>query len=192
LKNKKLNDFKLISNLLINRLHQYRFAFAGTEKLSVKLEFFDLYEILKPITHLWHHEATKKGLTFLYDDIKTLPAIYSDKELLQCILFNIISNAIKYSYKNNDIKFSGEASKTGGYSIKIINRGIKIDPTERELIWKLSYRSYAARKTDARGMGVGLSVSRELARLINASISLLDETGDYTIFEIKSKGKGNV
>lgn len=112
--------------------------------------------------------------------------MYTDGEIIQFILFNIISNAIKYSHMDTEIKIYTEVKSDGkNFKLGVINEGIQICDSDRYKIFENGYRADEAKKVDARGMGIGLPVSRGLALKLKGSLSLLENTGSKTIFELR-------
>jgi len=186
LKKMKLQDFRVVTELLINRLHQFRFAFAGLQETAIKPERVDLYRLCMPITHLWHHEARQKSLKFLYDDLKGIKPVFTDRQLLQFVIFNLISNAIKYSHRERSIRLYAKV-EDGTFTFGVSNHGIVISEEEQNLIFESGFRTEAARKKDARGMGIGLGVARMLIRRMEGNICLVVSNETQTVFEIKAK-----
>lgn len=182
-KRMKIEDLKKVAQLLINRLHQYRFAFAGVSNMKLDIEDVNLMDALMPITHLFYHEAGNKSLHFLYDDLKGVSA-RTDKETIQFIGFNLISNAIKYSTRGTSIELYAQRN---GRSIVfgVRNIGIPIPIDDQQKIFELGYRSDDARKSDARGLGVGLDVCKKLSKELGGSIRLVNGSGNKTIFEVE-------
>lgn len=182
-KKKKIEDLKKVAQLLINRLHQYRFAFAGVANMELKIDSVNLMDALMPITHLFYHDAGNKGLKFKYDELRDI-TVYSDQETIQFIGFNLISNAIKYSSKGTQIElYAYRNNKSISFGVR--NVGIQIPADEQLKIFGLGYRTEAARKSDARGLGVGLDVCKKLAKELGGSIRLLDGSGNKTTFEVE-------
>lgn len=183
MKAKKLEDFGLIARLLINRLHQFRFAFAGLHEYRVKLSDVNLYDVCMPITHLWYHEATRKGIRFLYDRLRGT-RLRTDEELVQFLLFNLISNAIKYSHRGSEVEVFAEERGADRIALGVANQGIEIAEDERDRIFQVGYRGEAARRADARGMGIGLSVCRQIAGVLGGSISFDRDEKGRNVFEV--------
>jgi len=182
-KRKKLEDFGLIAKLLINRLHQFRLAFAGLSEYRVKYGQVKMYDLCMPITHLWYHEATRKRIRFHYDGLRGVE-VRTDSDLVQFILFNLVSNAIKYSEKGSEIELYAEKRGRDKFAFGVRNVGLEIPEDERHRIFQLGYRAEAARRADARGMGIGLNVCRQLAAVLEGSIALLDGDGSKNVFEV--------
>jgi len=184
-KRMKLEDLRLIADLLINRLHQYRLAFGGPKEIEARLSSQNLYELIKPITHLWYHEAETKRLTFRYDEIRECGEVLTDPDLLRFLLFNLVSNAIKYAHPDTQIEIYGHVTGEEVYSIGVRNVGIPIEGEDRYRIFEPRYRGEEAQRQDARGMGIGLSVCTDIARRLGGRIRLLDCTDDRTVFELE-------
>lgn len=181
-KKRKLEDLKIIAQLLINRLHQFRYAFAGTSEVQLRADQHNLYEICMPITHLWHHEARRKSLNFIYDDLRGLPKIIVDREIFQAVMFNLISNAIKYSNRNTEIRLFAERHLSK-YRVGVTNQGIGISDGAK--VFQPYYRSPIARRHDARGMGIGLAVCKQLMAVCGGSIRVEDPRPQSTTFIIE-------
>jgi signal transduction histidine kinase len=185
LRRKKLEDLRLVADLLLKRLHTYRFAFAGSNTLVTRLTEVNLYDTLMPITHLWYHESSRKGIRFEYNELRN-HSIVTDRDALQFIAFNLISNAIKYSHHHRDIELYAEedfAHKQVIFGVR--NFGIPIAEEDVFKIFDLGYRSEAAKKADPRGLGVGLSVCKSLVQELGGSISCINNSGAPTVFEVQ-------
>jgi len=175
--------------LLINRLHQFRFAFAGVHS-TPKYELFDIYETCMPITHLWYHESKRKKLRFVYDELRGCSKLFSSKELFQFVIFNVVSNAIKYSRNLSEVQLYAKDNSDGRIRIGVRNKGIGIPEEERNYIFSRGFRAENARRYDSRGMGIGLSVCRQICSVLRGTIQLLEKTEPWTVFEISLPQKG--
>ncbi len=184
-KRMKLEDLRLVAELLINRLHQYRLAFGGPQEIEAHLSEESLYDLLMPITHLWYHEAEQKNLSFRYDEVRNCGKVNTDPELLRFLLFNLLSNAIKYADDNTTIEVYGNVDDKENYRVGVRNRGLPIEGEDRFRIFEPRYRGEEAKRRDSRGMGIGLSVCRGIAQRLGGRVRLLDETGDLTVFELE-------
>ncbi len=183
-KEKKLEDLKLVSRLLLNRLHLFRFAFAGVSNLKLKVDNVNIMKSIMPITHLFYHDAGSKGLRFIYDELRG-HIVRSDEETIQFVAFNLISNAIKYSKRGTKIEVYADKMTSGAVRLGVRNVGLPISPEDQEKIFTLSFRAEDAKKWDARGLGVGLDVSQKLMREIGGSIRLVNGSGNKTVFEVE-------
>lgn len=129
----------------------------------------ELKGLLKPGQYIVHNTAEPLD-------------VMSDKKLLRNILFNLVSNAIKFSGENNPIEIS--SSRTGnGFSIRVQDKGIGISEKDQEHLFSSFFR--AANATNIQGTGLGLHLVKRYADLLGGIINLqsrLDEGTSVTIF----------
>ena len=72
----------------------------------------------------------------------------------------------------------------GGASIRIGDRGPGIPESERELVFEPFYRASTASLASARGLGLGLSLVRRIARLHGGDVRCLARISGGTVFEV--------
>jgi len=104
-----------------------------------------------------------------------------DKKLLKNIMFNLISNAIKFTPDNGKIEIKTEVSPE---NIKIIvkDNGMGIMLEDQKHLFERFYRGYNA--THIQGTGLGLHIVTKYIELMNASISFESEENKGTLFKI--------
>lgn len=118
-----------------------------------------------------------------------IPHSLSDYDKLQQILLNIIENACKYSPQNSTIKISASEQNKKNI-IKIRDEGIGIEKDAIPKIFDKFYRIGDSTKNIAQGSGLGLYISAELAKKINAEIKVQSDTSPanhYTEFQITTQ-----
>ena len=93
----------------------------------------------------------------------------SDKQLLESIVYNLISNAIKYSKANAKIEVSLFKPVDNQLSIQVKDNGFGIKKEEQQLIFERLYQSNEHLKT---GTGIGLAIVKQYVDLLNGSIDL--------------------
>ena len=97
--------------------------------------------------------------------------IQADGGLLRQILHNLLSNAIKYNVEQGWIHLS-TAALPQGVEIIVANSSAGIPAAERNRIFERFYRADPARSRNVEGVGLGLSVSREIARAHGGDLTL--------------------
>lgn len=110
--------------------------------------------------------------------------VRADAALLKQVLHNLISNAIKYNVENGwvDITASGSA---GMAEVIVANASHGIPASQRERIFERFYRADPARSRSIDGVGLGLSVSREIARAHGGELLLLPGGENETRFVLR-------
>ncbi len=97
--------------------------------------------------------------------------VSTDGMALYRIVTNILSNAIKYSYPNNEVKISASEDENS-VKLSVKDNGIGIKTEEIPRIFERFYRASNSSETNAKGMGLGLALVKHLASMINAKIEV--------------------
>ena len=143
-------------------------AQADAAQLRLQLEPFDLSAALLALAEDTRMLAPGLQVT---EDIAPGIGVSADGNLLTQILHNLISNAIKYNVEGGWIRIA--ASRTPECATVVIsNASAGIDEEERGRLFERFYRADRARGRQVDGVGLGLSLSRELARAHGGHLEL--------------------
>ena len=128
--------------------------------------------------------AQKKGLEFnLYVDPGLPQAICGDERRIRQIIINLIGNAIKFT-KEGSISLNITRPDKNTWGIEVIDTGIGI-PAEAQASIFEPFRQVQSEVTrDNRGIGLGLSITKQLVELMNGKIVLESEPGIGSTFTI--------
>lgn len=145
---------RIVSDLLVlSRL--------DNKRISWKIETFSPAVFLDHIYDVMSVEAKNRSHTFERDYPSDMPAITGDREKLQQVLINIVSNAMKYTPDGGEIVLSAQAEKNG-ISICVRDTGIGIPAEDVPRLFERFYRVEKARTSDAGGTGLGLAIAKEI------------------------------
>jgi two-component system, OmpR family, heavy metal sensor histidine kinase CusS len=153
-------------------------------RLQLARETIDLSEILASVVEDWQAQAP--ALT-MENDLAPGVRVEGDANLLEQALQNLASNAVKYNRPGGRVRFELRRMATHAV-VRISNTGPGIAPADRERIFERFFRGDPSRgRTD--GVGLGLSLSREIVRAQGGDIVLLPVTGqgsdEVTVFEVR-------
>lgn len=116
--------------------------------------------------------------------------VLGDRDLLSQVLQNLISNAIKYNLANGWITLKAyQGDKT--IQITITNSSQDIPPSEGDRIFERFYRGDPARTRRIEGIGLGLSLSREIAKAHQGELTLDQTSLGQTAFTLKLSSRNN-
>jgi PAS domain S-box-containing protein len=116
-------------------------------------------------------------------DSDELPILEGNPLRLRQLFMNIISNALKYSKKDQAVKIEIRSTLTdAGATISIRDNGIGFDEEYKEKIFGLFERLHTRDKYP--GTGIGLSICKRIAELHHGTISASSVLGEYSIFEV--------
>lgn len=163
-----LNDFLSLSKL-------------EEGKVRVKPQPLDLIQFIKRL--LEDLELTKKkGQKIILSHSKPWMSVYLDPKLLNHILINLISNAIKYSNENQtiDIEIVGN---TRDLIIHVKDLGIGIPEEDQDKLFQRFFRAENA--TNLQGTGLGLHIVKQYTELMGGSINFKSKPGLGSTFTLQ-------
>ena len=161
-------------------------------KLNLKLESLDINEIIKRNIELNEVIAKKKNINIVFENYDLIPKTLFDKNKIEQVLNNLISNAIKYSPENTSTKVYSFISGDN-ITVAVEDEGQGIPEKEHKLLFqpftKLSVKATAGEKST----GLGLAIVRIIINGHGGKIWVDSEPGKGSTFyfslPIKSKTK---
>ena len=151
-----------------------------TNKILINIAPFMISELIVSIGLMFGANAERTGIEFEVDTTENLPeAIYSDQIRLQQILINVIGNAFKYTdHGSVSVKFDWVDGKL---IVNVTDTGPGIASEHQEDIFNAFSRYSSGGK---KGAGLGLSISAQLAKKLNGSLSLQSQLGKGSVFTL--------
>jgi signal transduction histidine kinase len=151
----------------------------------------DLTALCNGVIHLWEPLITQKGRT-LTGTIPPGPvAVMGSPSFLRRVVTNLIMNAFKYGSEGGRIDLS-LAAEDGLAVIRVADDGIGIPPEDLPHIFEFLYRGRQARRNPDGGLGLGLSLVRQIVERHGGTITAESEEGKGTsmIVRIPLAGDG--
>lgn len=127
-------------------------------------------------------QAAVKNITILLDCEKVIN-VNTDEDALYSILDNLVSNAIKYSNPDSQIKV--RITKSDKIYIKVIDNGMGIKDSEKEKVFQKFSRMSNKPTGGENSTGLGLSIVKKLTDLIGGKITFESEYGKGTTFSLE-------
>ncbi len=171
---------------LVNQLIDFRKMELGQTKLVV--EKFDLIQFIDAIVQSFQVLATKKQITLSFQHAEKQMFVWLDKEKMEKIIYNLISNAIKYTPDENSITIHCWDTKND-ICIDVSDTGIGIAQNELKHIFDRFFRAEVD-SNNAGGHGIGLTLVKGLTEMQKGTISVSSKPGEGTSFTLTFK-KGN-
>lgn len=163
---------KLVTDLLI--LSRY-----DNNKVKKEITEFDLGDLVKRCQEKLQLEINKKGHEVECFVTANVPPVKADKDGIERVVLNIMTNSIKYTPENGNIKIYVGFVYNDAY-IKIIDNGIGIPEEDLNRIFERFYRVDKARTREMGGTGLGLSIAKEILDQNKGSIDIKSEKGKGT------------
>ncbi len=151
--------------------------------LELNLENIVPTEWLPAVLRPWEELARQKQIEWAVSLPAKMPAIRVDPTRFSQIIGNLISNAIKYSQPSGQIKLSA-GTENNMFWLQVSDNGPGIEADEQEKIFQPLYRT-PQKNLSYEGMGLGLSIVRDLVQAHHGKVVLNSEPGigsQFTIF----------
>ena len=126
--------------------------------------------------------ARQNGLRFKFFYPGKEMLFFTDGGLLMSVLRNLIDNAFKYTTKGGVLV--GVRKRCGYGVIQVWDTGIGIDPQYKELVFEECFQVGNVMRDRTKGLGIGLSIARRMARLLQGDVTFRSRLGCGTVFEI--------
>lgn len=127
--------------------------------------------------------ADSKHIEFTYESNFRYLNVWFDRDKMDSILRNLISNAIKYTPENGKVHISASESRDT-WKIEISDTGIGIPADEQKRIFRSCFRASNALNTRVSGTGVGLILVRKLMYLHKGKIYMKSAVQEGTTIDI--------
>ncbi len=165
---------RLVNNMLnVSRIEEGRIIY--------NVETFRMSEATKEIFVEFQIEAQHKGLAFTYNCPPNISdTVYADKDRLQEVVINFVSNAIKYTETGSvEINLSNPSAHT--IRLEIVDTGPGITALEQRRLFQKFYR-VQAKVGKTIGTGLGLYISKLLIKKFGGAIGVISEENKGSTF----------
>jgi signal transduction histidine kinase/CheY-like chemotaxis protein len=158
-------------------------------KATVRAETVGLPELLHDLNELMRPQFREKGLQLdLVIDEGTPPSLITDGEKLRQIVVNFLSNALKFTEQGGAtlrLSFNkGDDAESLPVALSVQDSGIGIPAEKQGLVFEAFSQVDGSTSRRYGGTGLGLTISRELARLIGARIDISSQEGTGSTFTL--------
>jgi DNA-binding response OmpR family regulator/two-component sensor histidine kinase len=169
---------------LVNQLLDFRKM--EVQEFSVHLSRQDIISFIRDITFSFSDISEKKDIELLFKTNIEVLETYFDKDKLEKILFNLLSNAFKYTPAAGKVQvevvFSGNEKGSNSIQLIVKDSGIGIPKEMHEKIFERFYQLSSPGDIQSSGSGIGLVITKEFVKLHGGSIAVESEPEKGTSF----------
>ena len=174
----KINQaVQLLYNLLENLL---TWSQSQTGNISYNPKPFSIDKTIKNSVSLYNISAEKKAISFIYNQKENRLA-YGDEDMVNTILRNLISNAVKFSNNNTTIEIKVEQTKNN-FTIEVKDKGVGIEQEYIDNLFRIDKKHKTVGTSGEKGTGLGLILCKEFVEKHNGNIWVKSEVGKGTSF----------
>lgn len=164
---------------LVNDLLEVARSQAG--RLKVQTSPQDIVAIISATLAELKPLADEKQHTVIFTPSQALPPVLADKDKLQEVMVNLISNAIKYTPAGGRIEI-GVKPEEGRVVVWVKDNGIGIAPEDQVKLFQRFFRVESDETRDIQGTGLGLFIVRQIIEHMNGKIWLASAKGQGSTF----------
>lgn len=161
---------------LIDQLLEFRKMQAG--KLKLSLQETDVVMFVKGICRMFDDAAESKEIAYSFESSEPAHAMFLDQQMIDKVVFNLLSNAFKYTPAKGSISVS--LSFTDVMTIRVADTGVGIPQEKRvQLFSRFMQSSYTG-----ESFGIGLHLTHELVRTHHGEIAYQENEGGGSVFMV--------
>ncbi|MCL5743064.1 MAG: CHASE2 and HATPase_c domain-containing protein [Acidobacteria bacterium] len=161
--------------------------FLNVERLSagqieIKRELFALSELAAICVERARPLAERKQIRITMEAVPE-DSMAGDRELMEYALYNLLTNAVKYSPQATEVTVSGRR-EGARFRISVRDQGIGMDQKEVHKIFQKFYRTKKAEESGEVGTGIGLSIVQEIITQHGGTIEVTSRPGEGSCFTL--------
>ena len=174
---RNVNVLLRMSNNLIN--------FEQTNLYSSELYIseYELNSFMTEIIKSFQSYADAKGINFTYDSSFHYLNVWFDKQKMDSVVRNIISNALKYTLNDGEVHIYAE-EKGNHWSIEVKDTGIGIPSKEQKKLFNEHFRGSNVINSKISGSGIGMVLTQRFVKFHKGKIALTSVEGKGTTIKI--------
>ncbi len=175
-----VNESERLTRLLNNVLD---FSKIEQGKRIYRPETASLSEIIQGAARAMEYPLSKQGFKLHVQADEGLPEVRVDRDAIEQAILNLLHNAMKYSGESREIELRLQR-KDGHALIQVVDRGVGIDPREKERIFEKFYRIPSEENKRLPGTGLGLALVSHIVKAHRGYIEVESTPGKGSTFSI--------
>lgn len=166
--------------LLVNDI----LALSSIQATTLKIEEFDLIDLINQILKRYKIYSVTKGYEFIFNSPFKL-IVKADKKRIEQVIYNLINNAINYTGSDNKVFIN--VIKNDIIRVEVTDTGMGISKDKIPYIWDKYYHSSNKHKRNVVGTGLGLSIVKSIleSHNFNYGVETKKNNGTTFYFEIR-------
>lgn len=166
---------------MVNQLLDFRKL--EEQELRLNKTSADIIRFLKELSYSFTDIAENKRINFSFETSQELLFTTFDQEKLERIMFNLLSNAFKFTPVGGDVAVKVDAGEKT-LKIKVKDTGIGIAKDKQEKIFERFFQNEVPGSMVNQGSGIGLSITKEFVRLHGGEVTVESKVNEGSVFTV--------
>ncbi len=171
-----------------DKLHKQMMQFLDFRRINIRkgsleIASINLVDFIQHKVFAFKVLADKKHIQLTFDYQQEELIINCDEKILDKIISNLISNAIKYTNDGGKVSLNLNWTEKK-WNLSVLDTGIGIPKKDQKKIFTLFYRTQTARNSGSTGSGVGLVLASDLAKTLGGTVKLVSSDEQGTEFAV--------
>ncbi len=158
-------------------------------RMEVNIEPTSIVDLIEGLVGIMRPQADIAEATIEVKVARNLPVIETDPGKLQQILYNFLSNAVKFSPRGGVITITADRfarqHEAPGVRVGVSDQGPGVPDDMQDTIFEKFRQADASHTREHAGTGLGLAICRELAEMLGATVALVSEPGQGATFYVE-------
>jgi signal transduction histidine kinase len=178
-----IERYSLLQLALITDVLDFSRLAAG--RISLHVERFDLRPLLDEIVGSLAARAAGMGVRLVADVADDVPPLETDRLKLQEVLRNLVDNALKFTPAGAVLVTAHRTSDGEQAVLEVRDTGVGIAPDDLPHLFEPFYQVGRSSTRTTGGVGLGLSIARQLITLLGGRVSVTSTPGTGTTFRVE-------
>lgn len=154
-------------------------------KYKTSAEEVDIVDIMNAVKATADPLAIKKGISLWFEAMTGIPIVLTDWEAARKILTNLVGNALKFTDAGGSVTVSAKTDDSGTLTVEVSDTGCGVAQEDLALIFDRFGQASSTHPEGEQGSGLGLSLSRQLAAMIGATLEVTSQPGEGSTFSLR-------
>jgi two-component system, OmpR family, sensor histidine kinase VicK len=154
-----LQEADRMTRLIQDLLH---LSHLDSRKATFNKQSISLEPLLEEVADRFRLQCEERNISFTLSIHPPVPNVYADKDKLNQVLDNLVSNAVKYTPDGGSVALVLQTNRQGMVEVGVADTGIGIPKKDLGRIFERFYRVDKARSRSLGGTGLGLAIAQEI------------------------------
>jgi signal transduction histidine kinase len=152
-------------------------------RVTISPEWFEMVDLFSALRGMFKPILSSESVSLIFEEPVGIPPVFTDDKKVSQILRNFISNALKFTIEG-EVRVSARLANPDRVTFSVADTGIGIAEEHLAIIFEDFVQVDAPIQKKLRGTGLGLSLSKRLARMLGGDVGVQSTVGVGSVFSV--------